>query len=427
MVVQKKGSRRSSIPTQQSVPEAAAAENPYLMPARSLDIFGTPLRNAMKLEPAENPYLMPASSLDIYGTPLRNAMKLEPQSPAMSVTSQMAVMADAMSLGRQPSSLGQNSPPPSLYNGMQGFAHSASFGNAAGMGIPMSYQQLASSYQQLAGSYQNFGGRRLSGNLVNSSAQQQPQAHGANESFFIPIPHVPPPPQVMGAQSFSGAYYNGAPGYHQILESELGYALQRPGVVPGGNDLLLTALQRQYSNPSIGSLNNLPSPTRNYGSYGAPGVMNYPGNNLLHTLGLQEQMLDMNSQYNGGGGIGGAAATSLLAQQLADYSEPPQQGGITAQAASQDAPQLQRQQSNSSMHGSYLGSYVAQATPMSLGHSLPYFQSSSFSDYGSAPQGQQIPAHHLNAIVNANLLSQAQANGQNQTKPNRSEQHHQGK
>jgi dual specificity protein kinase YAK1 len=395
MVVQKKGSRRSSIPTQQSVPEAAAAENPYLLPARTLDI---------------------------YGTPLRNAMKLEPQSPAMSVTSQMAAMADAMSLGRQPSSLGQNSPPPSLYNGMQGFP--PSFGNAAGMGIPMSYQQLASSYQQLAGSYQNFAGRRLSGNMVNSSAQQQPQAHDANESYFIPIPHMPPPPPLMGAQSFSGAYYNGAPGYHQILESELGYALQRPGVVPGGNDFLLNALQRQYSNSSLGSLNNLPSPTRNYGNYGAPGVMNYPGNNILHTLGLQEQIADMNSQYNGGGGISGAAATSLLAQQLADYSEPSQQGGMTAQAANLDAPQFQRQQSNSSMHGSYLGSYLGQATPMSLGNSLPYFHSSSFGDYGS---GQQIPAQHLNAIVNANLLSQAQANGQNQKKPNGSEQHDHGK
>lgn len=401
MVVQKKGSsRRSSIPTQQSVPEAAAAENPYLLPARTLDIYGTPLRNAMKL-----------------------------QSPAMSVTSQVAAMADAMSLGRQPSSLGQNSPPSSLFNGIQGFHHSASFGNAAGMGIPMSYQQLAGSYQQLAGSYQSLAGRRLSDNPLNSAAQQ---AYDANESFFVPIPHVPPPPQLMGAQSFSGAYYNGAPSYHPNLESELGYALQRPGVVPGGNDFLLTALQRQYSNSSLGSLNNLPSPTRNYGNYGAPGGNNYPGNNLLHTLGLQEQIADMNSQYNGGGGIGGAAATSLLAQQLEDYSDPSQQGGMASQAANSDAPQLQRQQSNSSMHGSYVGSY-GQATPMSLGNSLPYFQSASFSDYASATQGQQIPAHHLNAIINANLMSQAQAqtqaNVQNQTNPNPngSDQHDEGK
>mmetsp|Transcript_13154 Transcript_13154/g.20407 ORF Transcript_13154/g.20407 Transcript_13154/m.20407 type:complete len:1351 (-) Transcript_13154:73-4125(-) len=400
MVVQKKGSRRSSIPTQQSVPEAAAAENPYLLPARTLDI---------------------------YGTPMRNSLKLEPQSPAMSITSQMAAMADAMSLGRQPSSLGQNSPPPSLFNGMQGFPHSASFGNAAGVGIPMSYNQLASSYQQLAGSYQNFAGRRLSDNFVNAASQQQPQLHDGNESFFIPMPHVPPPPQAMGAQSFSGAYYNGAPSYHPNLESELGYALQRPGVVPGGNDFLLSALRRQHSNSSVGSLNNLPSPTRNYGNYVAPGGMNYPGNNLLHTLGLQEQIADMNSQYNGGGGGGiGGAATSLLAQQLEDYSDTSQQqGGMAAQAASQDAPQLQRQLSNSSMHGSYVG----QGNPMSLGNSLPYFQSASFSDYGSAPQGQQIPAHHLNAIVNANLMAhaqaqaQAQAAGQHQTNSNRPDQY----
>eukprot|EP00986_Skeletonema_menzelii_P019138 scaffold27070_cov147-Skeletonema_menzelii.AAC.1 len=391
MVVQKKGSRRSSIPTQQSVPEAAAAENPYLLPTRSLDI---------------------------YGTPLRNTLQLEPQSPAMSVTSQMAAMADAMSLGRQPSSVGQNSPPSSLFNGMQGFPNSTSFGNSAGTGIPMSFNQLASSYQQLAGSYQNFAGRRLSENVVDSASQQQPQGHGGNESLFIPMPHVPPPPQTMGAQSFSGAYYSGAPSYHPNLESELGYALQRPGVVPGGNDILFNALQRQYSNSSVGSLNNLQSPARNYGNY---GEIRSSGNNLLHTLGLQEQIAGMNSQYNGGG-IGGAA-TSLLAQQLADYSDASQQGGMAAQAANLDAPQLQRQLSNSSMHGSYVG----QGSSMSLGNSLPYFQSASFGDYGygSAPQGQQIPAHHLNAIVNANLMAQAQvqATGQNHKNPNWSEQY----
>jgi dual specificity protein kinase YAK1 len=390
MVVQKKGSRRSSMRTQQSVPEAAEAESPYLLPTRSLDI---------------------------YGTPLRNTLQLEPQSPAMSVTSQMAAMADAMSLGRQPSSLGQNSPPPSLFSGIQGFPPSTSFGNSAGMGIPMSYNQLASSYQQLAGSYQNVHGRRLSENLMNSASQQQPHGPGGNEPFLIPIPHVPAPPQIMGAQSFSGAYYSGAPSYHPNLESELGYALQRPGVVPGGNDILLTALQRQYSNPSVGSLNNLQSPARNFGNY---GELRSSANNLLHSLGLQEQIAGMNSQYNGGG-IGGAA-TSLLAQQLADYSDTSsQQGGMTAQAANLDAPQLQRQLSNSSMHGSYVG----QGNPMSLGNSLPYFQSASFGDYGSAPQGQQIPVHHLNAIVNANLMaqSQAQATGQNNMNSTGSEQY----
>ncbi len=389
MVVQKKGSRRSSLPSQQSVPETETAENTYLLPTRTLDI---------------------------YGTPLRNSLQLEPQSPAMSVTSQMAAMADAMSLSRQASSLGQNSPPPSLFNGMQGFPHSASLSHAAaGMGMPMSYNQLASSYQQLAGSYQNFAGSRGSDNFVHSASQQQPQVRDGSEPFFIPIPHVPPPPQPMGAQSFSGAYYNGAPSYNPNLESELGYALQRPGVVPGGNDFLLSALQRQYSNSSVGSfnLNNIPSPTKNYGSYG--DVRN-TGNNLLHTLGLQEQFAGMNSQYNGSG-IGGAS-TSLLAQQLADYSDAPQQGGMSAQAANLDAPTLQRQLSNSSMHGGYL----PQGTPMSLGNSIPFFQNASLSEYGSAPHGQQIPAHHLNAIVNANLMAQAQARGQNQTNPNGSGQ-----
>lgn len=281
----------------------------------------------------------------------------------------------------------------------------------------MSYQQLAGSYQQLAGSYQHMG-RRFSESLANSTAQQhQPQTPSANEPFFIPIPHVPPPPQFMGAQSFSGAYYNGAPSYHPNLESELGYALQRPGVVPGGNELLFTALQRQYSNSSLGSLNNLPSPTRNYGSYGAPGVMNYPGNNLLHSLGLQDQIADLNSQLNGGG-IGGAA-TSLLAQQLADadHLDPSQQGGMMAQqVASLDAPQLQRQLSNSSMHGSYLG----QGTPMSLGNPLSYFQSASFGDRGGiTPQTHQIPAQMLvNAGLMPQVMQQVPLNEQNQTHPN---------
>jgi hypothetical protein len=140
-------------------------------------------------------------------------------------------------------------------------------------------------------------------------------------------------------------------------------------------------------------------------------------------LGLQEQNVDSSSQFYGGSCIGDAA-TSLLAQQLADYSDPSQQGGMAPppQSMNLDVAQLQRQQSNSSIDGSYVGSQIGQFTPMSLGNSLPYFQSASFGDYGSAPQTQQIPLHYLNALVNTSVMPHVPTNG-NQMNPNESEQY----
>lgn len=59
--------------------------------------------------------------------------------------------------------------------------------------------------------------------------------------------HAIPPRRVpMGAQSFSGIYYDGG-NSHAPPASELGYALQRPGVVPNGNHQPLSHVSPYHS------------------------------------------------------------------------------------------------------------------------------------------------------------------------------------
>ena len=275
------------------------------------------------------PAMAPLSQgLDIYGSPLRTSRKMEPQSPAtsvqsaVSVTAQLGAMADAMSLGmqQQQSTIGgqASSPPQSLFNNHgQLYANpallSASLGGAVAGGMPLSYQQYAGLPPPAAQHY-------------HITAAPQHLQHMAV------IPQAPPPSAYMGAQSFSGAYYEGVPGgyMHPHIESDLGYALQRPGVVPGGlggNG----GLRRSSSKLSLsqqaqllsGSLGNLASTPRGYGIQYQSTVPMSPGGALLQQLGLQEQIL-LNQSYHGNlgtsvessssGGSGGG--TSLLTQQL---------------------------------------------------------------------------------------------------------------
>jgi len=271
------------------------------------------------------PAMAPLSQgLDIYGSPLRTSRKMDPQSPAMSVqsavsvTAQLGVMADAMSLGMQATMGGQaSSPPQSLFNNQgQLFANpallSASLGGAVAGGMQLSYQQYAG--------------------LPPPAAQHYHVAAAPQQLQHMVIPQAPPPPAYVGAQSFSGAYYDGVPGgyMHPHIESDLGYALQRPGVVPGGlggNG----GLRRSSSKLSLsqqaqllsGSLGNLASTPRGYGIQYQSTVPMSPGGALLQQLGLQEQIL-LNQSHHGilgtsaesssSGGSGGG--TSLLTQQL---------------------------------------------------------------------------------------------------------------
>ena len=279
------------------------------------------------------PAMAPLSQgYDIYGSPLRTSRKiLDPHSPAMSVqsavsvTAQLGAMADAMSLGMQQQQQQQqatmggqaSSPPQSLFNNHgQLYANpallSASLGGAVAGGMPMSYQQ----YAGLPPAAQHYH---------VSAAPQQLQ-------HMAVIPQAPPPSTYVGAQSFSGAYYDGVPGgyMHPHIESDLGYALQRPGVVPGGlggNG----SLRRNSSKLSLsqqaqllsGSLGNLASTPRGYGIQYQTTVPMSPGGALLQQLGLHEQILLSHSHHSNlgtsvesssSGGSGGG--TSLLTQQL---------------------------------------------------------------------------------------------------------------
>ena len=431
---------------------------------------------------------MASQGLDMYGSPLKTTptrskqmQMLEIQQPppsAVSVTSQMAAMADAMSLERARSNISNisgrgSSPPQTLLNGGIGgvggvgqlYHHpaypavmSASLG---GVGIPLSYQQLADlgQQQQQQQQQQNLVGRSFSENMVLPSdaphlavAQQQQQQLQASLSGLADMAFLqPPPPTFVGAQSFSGAYgyQQGMPGtgiggHHPYqVESELGYALQRPGVVPGmGNDaaaafastalrrqnssngaLLAVAQQQQQNHQMLSaSLSNLSSSVTPGGLMGygqQPSVVSMsPGGLLLQKLGLQEQMLGNQSHYNSAGAGGGVAGTSLLAQQLEEYSQSDQH-----QRGQPQHPQMAHNANNPQMlvagggqqsfnAGSYHSGYDAGVTgvpaagPMSL-TSLPYNMqgAASFSEFGNAAAAaahQQNLALRMNAIIQNN-------------------------
>lgn len=393
LVVQKTKdrSRRNSlhgrVQLQQPVPEGAATQN----------------------------QVIPAQGIGIYGTPVRNVL-LNQQSPAISISSQVTAMADAMRL----SNAGQSSSPPqsleALLNAQLSNAYpyssnlSASLGANVGMGLPINYQSLIDA---------SLAGRSFSENIHPSqlAAQQNfPTISGANDLAFLPQP--PQQPTFMGAQSFSGMYYDGMPSHYPHIEGDLGYALQRPGVFPIATNDAVAMLQRQASGQSLAylaqqnailssSLSNITAAPRSAAQ--SAGSLNYSGD-LLQQLGLQDQgSFDNYSQMNAG------AATSLLAQQLADYS-------------GQDFQQQQLQHINPqrfnisnvpSIHGS-VGAQMA-AGPMSLS-SLPSFhqqQSVSLGNYGANmrdTQQQSYLAQINSEFINMqNQMNNPNQNGQNGT------------
>lgn len=400
LVVQKtkEKSRRNSlqgrVQLQQAVPEGVAAQGQVL----------------------------PVQGSGVYGTSLQN-VTLSQQSPAMSISSaQVTAMADAMSLNRL-SNNGQSSSPPqnleALLNAQLSNAYqyssnlSASLGANVGMGLPVSYQPLVDP---------NLTGRSFSEHMHPSqlAVQQNLQAlSGLNDLAFVPQP--PQQPTFMGAQSFSGMYYDGMPSHYPHVEGDLGYALQRPGVFPiAGNDAV-AMLQRQASGQSLAylaqqnailssSLSNMASTPR--GIVRSAGSLSFhnPGD-LLQQLGLQDQgSFDNNySQMNPG------AATSLLAQQLADYSGPEYQ--------QQNTNNLNSISNSSSMYGSMgaqmAGSYHGASGPMSLS-SLPSYQqqSASLGNYGGNMQDTQQQQLYL-AQINSELANmQNQSNAPNQNGQN---------
>jgi serine/threonine protein kinase len=388
LVVQKtkEGSRRNSlhgrVHLQQSVPEGAATQNQVL----------------------------PAQGIGMYGTPMRNVL-LNQQSPAVSISSQVAAMADAMRLSNNDQT---SSPPQSLealLNAQLSNAYpyssnlSASLGANVGMGLPINYQPLIDA---------SLAGRSLNENMHPSqlAAQQNiPTMNGLNDLAFLAQP--PQQPTFMGAQSFSGMYYDGMPSHYPHVEGDLGYALQRPGVFPIAANDTVAMLQRQASGQSLAylaqqnailssSLSNITATPRSAAqSAGSLNVKN--SRDLLQQLGLQDQgSFDNYSQMNTG------AATSLLAQQLADYS------GQDFQQHHHINPQSFNTSNVPSIYGSMgaqmAESYHGMAGPMSLSSLPSYYQQQSVSlgNYGANMQDTQQQSYL--AQINSDLM-----NMQNQT------------
>lgn len=166
-------------------------------------------------------------------------------------------------------------------------------------------------------------------------AQQQWLQASMSELYDVAMLQPPQPlPPILGAHSFSGLYYQGMPRSNYV-ESELGYALQRPGVVPGTGSLQRQSSQLNFNSAALlsqpsqmmsPSFSNLSSSTPR-SHFAPPGLnSNYqaipmsPGGLLLQTLGLQDQLFGGRSNTAGPG-------ISLLSQQLEEYSHPDQQHG----------------------------------------------------------------------------------------------------
>ena len=186
------------------------------------------------------------------------------------------------------------------------------------------------------------------------------------------------------------------PSHYPHVEGDLGYALQRPGVFPiCGNDAV-SMLQRQASGQSLAylaqpmlssSLSNITSTPQSVQSTSSMSFQT-PGD-LLQQLGLQDQgSFDNNfSQMNAGN-----TTTSLLAQQLADYSGPDyQQQHVNAQMMINLPTGTQMAESYHGMSG-----------PMSSS-SLPQFQSSSLGNYLGTVQDQQ--QHLYLSQINTGLMN----------------------
>lgn len=408
---------------------------------RRLSYESLPSRNIVSQSVPESSVAMPlhhmipahlsTQALDIYGSPLKTKAKLEPQSPAVSVTSQMAAMADAMSLERAMSNIssGKGASPPQSLGAQQQLLYnqypSALSASLGGVGVPLAYQQLAD-IGATAGVGRSFS-ETMHADPLAAAAQHQLQASLStlNDMAFLQhAPSIPPPPPHMGAQSFSGAYYQGMPGHYPYVESELGYALQRPGVVPGmGNDAY-AALRRKSSSSNLAaalakqqmfgrSLSNLSSSTpQNPGglSNASFGPMNHhsmsPGGLVLQQLGLQQEQM-LGSQYNSGGlpsqgGAGAEAGASLLTQQLEEYQTAGQQGG----------PEQQSHQQLSILGGgSYHGGYDAApaAAPASL-TSNPYARGASFGEYGDVTSSSLVQQQQQQQLARLMHLHQLQMN-----------------
>lgn len=286
-----------------------------------------------------------------------------------------------------------------------------------GVAMPLNFQQLTDI--DAADPYRtSVAGRSFSDSIysVQMSAQQQ-QLHASLSELYDAALLQPPPshPPIMGAQSFSGIYYQGMPRSHYPhVESDLGYALQRPGVVPGMGSDAFASLRRQSSQLSFNSaalisqpsqmlspsLSTLSSPTpRNH--FAPPGLnANYqavsmsPGGLLLQKLGLQDQLF-ANQSNTAGAGI------SLLSQQLEEYSHPDQHQGqyISSRQNQYKMPSSLQSASTPAVNpGSYRGGDAISRTVPTVHQFLPFDtqQYASFTDLTGGMHRKQTIFENVN-------------------------------
>lgn len=212
-----------------------------------------------------------------------------------------------------------------MYNTTYPTALSASLGGG-GMPPPLLYPQFGHLHGSMTG--RSFSDRPfLEPTIASHDHNIQASLSDLYDTALYQQLLHPPPPTFMGAQSFSGAYYQqGMPtSNHSYLESDFGYALQRPGVVPGGDAAAAYRRQTSVSDSAIlASHQRLSSSlSRDYSGTAPPlpsatSNMNYqstmsPGGLLLQKLGLRSNNVANINGENGG--------VSLLARQLEEYSQ----------------------------------------------------------------------------------------------------------
>mmetsp|Transcript_5690 Transcript_5690/g.8249 ORF Transcript_5690/g.8249 Transcript_5690/m.8249 type:complete len:1322 (+) Transcript_5690:203-4168(+) len=250
-------------------------------------------------------------------------------SPPASLASQSAIVSNhpplsqafgSVPLSYETSSIPElnNSHPVSQYHATSGVSNS------------LTYNGNVSSLSQLRHQYQD-----ISLNIHPSSIQ------GFNNDAAELHYGMGRMPEVAAAQSYSGVYYDG--NHNVFVEGDLGYALQRPGVVPEGGDLGMvnsnslhhTQVQQQQPlrmnrssslSSSHNGLNRLGSSSgsglRRRGTVGinpssvtslesVPATMQQTPQHLMHNA----QFINLEDQY-----YTAPNTRSLLAQQLADHS-----------------------------------------------------------------------------------------------------------
>mmetsp|Transcript_29239 Transcript_29239/g.59299 ORF Transcript_29239/g.59299 Transcript_29239/m.59299 type:complete len:441 (+) Transcript_29239:75-1397(+) len=234
--------------------------------------------------------------------------------------------------------------------------------------------------------------------LVGSAHPSAFVTHGVHQGDFYELRNNFP--LGTGAQSFSGVYYDRDTRHHVPVRGDLGYALQRPGVVPGlSGDALasvpshLTPLQylqqeqlqqhTQISQPrnngragSSQSEEVSQAPERRAREQSSRGMQqaSLMSTSLGGTMGPHSPQQPMSPRFAPAGQGLTPPSTSLLAQQLADHSSSVANGdggGVRNDADNVSFPAPSTSDnlavhSTGSLEGNYMSYLSASGTPLML-------------------------------------------------------------